>query len=90
MYLYSRCVNGQEFAMNLTLNLETCFKVSEHPFIKDTLWVKYNSESEWAKGVKKSSEQAITDWQKYGKTDEQRGPNNSGVASPTFLGGVHV
>lgn len=28
MYLYSRCVNGQVFAMNLTLNLETWFKVS--------------------------------------------------------------
>lgn len=44
MYLYSRCVNGQGFAMNLTLNLETWFKVSEHPFVKDTLWGKYDKE----------------------------------------------
>lgn len=44
MFLYSRCVNGQGFAMNLTLNLETWFKVSEHPFVKDTLWGKYDKE----------------------------------------------
>lgn len=44
MYLYSRCVNGQGFAMNLTLNLETWFKVSEHPFVKDPLWGKYDKE----------------------------------------------
>lgn len=44
MYLFSRCVNGQGFAMNLTLNLETWFKVSEHPFVKDTLWGKYDKE----------------------------------------------
>lgn len=72
MYLYSRCVNGQEFAMNLTLNLETWFKVSEHPFIKDTLWVKYNSESEWAKGreeMLRTSHHGLTKGRKDGRTE---------------------
>lgn len=39
------------------------------------------------RGEKKCSEEAIADGQKDGKTDEQRGPNYSGVASPTLGGG---
>lgn len=39
------------------------------------------------RGEKKCSEEAITDGQKDGKTDEQRGPNYSGVASPALGGG---
>lgn len=34
--------------MTLPLDIETCFKVTEHPLVKGNLCVKY--EPDWAKG----------------------------------------